>query len=111
MTGTSTNQDLDVAQLDLEQLKPYAKKYIWWKTADEAIQQPERVIAQVMDIGDFEDALNLRELVGDGVFRNVLTNAQAGWFNARSWNYWHHRLGLAKLGPIPALPTRKFDRS
>ena len=97
--------------LDVAQLKPYAKKYIWWKTPDEAVQQPERVIAQVMDIGDFEDALNLRELVGDDVFRSVLTNAEAGWFNARSWNYWHHRLGLAKLGPIPALPTRKLDRS
>jgi hypothetical protein len=42
-------------QIDRKILKRLATKYIWWKTPDEALQQPERVVAQVMDIGDYED--------------------------------------------------------
>jgi hypothetical protein len=36
-------------------IKALARKYIWWETPDEAALQPERVIAQVMNIGDFAD--------------------------------------------------------
>src|SRR5260363_125167 len=31
-----------------EALKPFASKYVWWKTPDEAVAMPERVIAPVM---------------------------------------------------------------
>jgi hypothetical protein len=48
-------QHLDHA-LDLKALRPLAKKYIWWETPDEALESPRRVIAQVMNIGTFEDA-------------------------------------------------------
>jgi hypothetical protein len=43
-----------------EKLEPLARKYVWWKTPDEAVSMPERVIAQVMDVGDFEDARRAR---------------------------------------------------
>lgn len=97
-----------MGQLNPEQLKPYAKKYIWWKTPVEAIRQPERVISQVMDIGDYEDTLSLRKLIGDDVLRGVLSHAEAGWFNVRSWHYWHYKLGLSGLDNVPELPTRNF---
>lgn len=42
-------------QIDQKSLKTLARKYIWWKTPDEAITMPERVIAQVMNIGDYSD--------------------------------------------------------
>lgn len=35
---------------DREALKSFAK-YIWWKTPDEAVAFPERLVAQVMNIG------------------------------------------------------------
>jgi hypothetical protein len=47
--------------------------------------------------------------VGDEVLRHVLLHAQAGQFNARSWAYWHYRLGLAEVDKVPALPVRKFE--
>lgn len=34
-------------QVCREALKPYASKYIWWKTPDDAVAMPQRVIAQV----------------------------------------------------------------
>ncbi len=67
---------------------------------------PERVIAQIMNIGDYADVLLVAEQVGDDVLRKVLTSAEIGQFSDRSWVYWHYRLGLAKLDKVPALPTR-----
>jgi hypothetical protein len=95
-------------QIDRNILKPFAKKYIWWKTADEAITMPERVIAQVMNIGDYADVLALAGQVGDETLREVLTHAEAGLFSERSWTYWHYRLGLDSKGHVPPIPTRKF---
>jgi len=69
---------------------------------------PERVIAQVMDIGDYADVQSLASQIGDDVLREVLAHAQAGQFNARSWTYWHYRLGLSDVDQVPALPVRAF---
>ena len=91
-----------------EVLKSLASKYIWWKTPDEAVSMPERVIAQVMNIGDYTDVQTLATQVGDDVLREVLSRAEAGQFNERSWAYWHYRLGLASVDRVPALPVRRF---
>ena len=93
---------------DQDALKQLAGKYLWWRTPDEAMAMPERVIAQVMNIGDYADVQTLAAQIGDEVLRNVLTHAEAGQFNQRSWAYWHYRLGLADVDQVPALPTRKF---
>jgi len=95
-------------QINQESLKPLASKYIWWETPDEAVAMPERVIAQVMNIGDYSDVQWLATHVGDEVLREVLTQAEAGQFNERSWAYWHYRLGLVSVDQVPALPTRRF---
>ena len=89
-------------------LKPLASKYIWWKTPEEAVAMPERVIAQVMNIGDYSDVQALVAQVGNEALRNVLLHAEAGQFNERSWHYWHYRLGLAELEQVPPLPVRRF---
>jgi hypothetical protein len=94
--------------VDPIELKPFAQKYIWWKTADEAVQMPERVAAQVMNIGNYEDVQALVNLVGDEYLRDVLRHAEIGQFNARSWHYWHYRLRMAELGEVPPMPNRRF---
>ena len=97
-----------MAQISPESLRPLASKYIWWKTPEEAVAMPERVIAQVMNIGDYTDVQWLVSQVGDEVLREVLTHAEAGQFNERSWAYWHYRLGLSCIDHVPALPVRRF---
>ncbi len=89
-----------------ELLKELAGKYVWWKTPDEAVHNPQRIIAQVMNLGDYNDVLRLTNAFGDAVLRETLTHAEAGQFNERSWHYWHYRFGLAKLGEVPPLPAR-----
>ncbi len=95
-------------QINQESLKPFASKYIWWKTPEEAVSMPERVIAQVMNIGDYSDVQALASQVGDEVLREVLTHAEAGQFNERSWAYWHYRLELSSVDHVPPLPVRRF---
>jgi hypothetical protein len=97
-----------VNQISQESLKSLASKYIWWKTPDEAVVTPERIIAQVMNIGDYSDVQSLATQVGDEVLREVLTHAEAGQFSERSWAYWHYRLGLSSVDHVPALPARRL---
>lgn len=95
--------------VDPECLKPYARKYIWWKTPEDAVTMPQRVIAQVMNLGDIDDVFALAKLVGDDALREVLQHAEPGQFNDRSWTYWHYRLDLAEVDQVPPLPVRRFE--
>ena len=91
-----------------EALKLLARRYIWWKSPDEAVREPRRVIAQVMNLGDWDDVETMRQRLGDAALRDALTHAEAGQFNARSWTWWHYRLGLAGMDQVPPLPVRLF---
>jgi len=61
------------------------------------------------NMGDHRDVEALARLVGDAVLRDVLQHAEAGQFGERAWTYWHYRLGLADVGRVPPLPTRRFS--
>jgi len=89
-------------------LAALAARYVWWKTPEEAIERPERVIAQVMEMGDYEDARRLVRLFGAETLRMVLRCAESGQFSAPSWHYWHYRLGLARPGRVPPMPERRL---
>ncbi len=85
-----------------------AYKYIWWKTPAQALISPMRVIAQVMNVGDYADVQAMANEVGNEVLAQVLIHAEAGQFDERSWAYWHYRLGLADVDAVPRLPSRRF---
>ncbi len=89
-----------------ELLLGLAGKYIWWLSAEDAMEFPRRVIAQVMNLGVFADVGRLADALGEDCLREVLQHAEAGQFSGRSWHYWHYRLGLATVGQVPPLPTR-----
>lgn len=95
-----------MAPLNLTLLTPFARKYVWWMTPEEAITMPERIVAHVMNIGDYYDVQALATLVGDDYLRTVLRRAEIGQFTPRSWAYWHYRLGLAAPNQVPTMPER-----
>ena len=101
-----TTEERDVEK---ETLRAFAAKYIWWQSPEEAVRFPRRVMAQVMELGNFEDTQELIRVCGTRKLAEVIWNAQAGWFSPRSWHYWHYRLHLAEVGRVPPLPTRKFS--
>ena len=94
--------------LDADLLQSFARKYVWWKTVEEALAQPDRIVAQVMNIGDYDDIQFLLHQAGLPYLRKVLVHAEAGQFDARSWTYWHYRLGLCDPGEVPKLPQRRL---
>ena len=86
-----------------------AAKYIWWQAPEEAARRPQRVMAQVMDLGTFADVRMLEKTAGAQALAEVISQAEPGWFSPRSWHFWHCRLGLVQSGrPVPALPVRRF---
>jgi hypothetical protein len=87
-------------RIDPELLKRLARKYVWWKTVDEALAAPERIIAQTMNMGDYADVQALAAQASDDALKRVLVNAEAGQFDDRSWVYWHYRLGLADVDQV-----------
>lgn len=89
-------------------LTEMARKYIWWMPAEEALDYPARIVAQVMNIGVFRDACRVADALGDDCLRAVVRNAEAGWFNAPPWHYWHYRLDLAAVDQVPPLPVRRL---
>ena len=91
-----------------ELLMGLARKYIWWKTPADAVARPERIMAQVMDIGDYLDVQALANQVGEDALREVLVHAQTGQFNERSWAYWNYRLGLGSVDYLAPMPVRRF---
>ncbi|MHB8092528.1 MAG: hypothetical protein ACYDH8_13175 [Syntrophales bacterium] len=87
--------------------KTFAAKYLWWLDQDEALRHPERIVVQVMNLGDFADVNAVLDTIGEDKARKLLIHAEAGQFSPRSWHYWHYRLGLAETGGVPPMPKRK----
>lgn len=81
------------------------QRYVWWDTIDWAYAHPAVFLANVMDLGSWDDIQIIRHEVGDSVLKTVLLHAAAGYFHERSWDYWHVKFGI---NPIPALPQRDF---
>jgi len=90
-------------------LRYFVSRYIWWGTVEEALLFPERILAQVMNIGTFDDLGRLCSAWTSDELRHVITHAEPGWFDERSWTYWHLRLGLTSGDESPPpLPVRTF---
>jgi hypothetical protein len=87
---------------DLEDL---ARRLIWWKPPEESLQAPERVLAQVMTLGTWDDIQTARRYWDEEAFRRVLADPPPGVFDRRSWNYWHIVFGIQ---PTPPLPVRRL---
>ncbi len=86
-----------------------ANKYIWWEQAETAVKNPLRVLAQLMDIGVFEDTQQMRVLFSESQLVEVINQAAAGYFRPKSWHYWHYVLNLTQPGEeVPPLPQRAF---
>lgn len=102
--GQLLSQDMTPEQQRL--LTRWATRYVWWKTPAEALKHPERIIAQVMDIGDYDDVQQMMRAFGEDSPRYVVQHAEAGMFSPRSWAYWNYRLRLAAPGQVPPLPRR-----
>ena len=81
-----------------------ARRVVWFKEPEEALSEPVHFLAHVMTYGTVEDLKVLLGVAGVEEFREVLENAPAGVFDAKSWAYWNLKCGRV---PYPSLPTRQ----
>jgi len=81
-----------------------ARRVVWFKDPEDALSDPIHFLAHVMTYGTSEDIRALQGVVGIDEFREVLANAPAGVFDARSWAFWNLRCGRT---PYPPLPIRQ----
>ena len=85
------------------------KKYLWWKKPREVEAELDRLIARIMQLGDYEDVQRIANALGDAPLKSVLQRAEPGQFDERSWAYWNYRLGLAAPEELPPLPARTLE--
>jgi hypothetical protein len=83
--------------------------YLWWQSDEESLARPERLIAQIMDIGDWDDAHHLEIMLGAEILRDILTYAEPGWFRPTSGSFWNYRLHVVAFdAEPPAMPRRSL---
>lgn len=88
----------------------FGRKYLWWKPPGGQPHSTARIIAQTMNLGTYDDILRLEQTVGKERLVDVMLNAEPGWINDRSWEFWRGRLSLATGAAIPHQgPRRVFD--
>ena len=66
-----------------------------------------RIIAQAMNLGTFDDIVVLEQTVGKSRLVEVMLRAEPGWLSDRSWEFWRGRLSLAAGAPIPDEAPRR----
>ncbi|WP_426411247.1 hypothetical protein [Bradyrhizobium ganzhouense] len=86
------------------------RKYFWWRPVDGSPFSKGRVIAQIMNLGTYDDILQLEAVLGEAYLVDVMLHAEPGWFSDRSWEFWRGRLSYA-TGVVLAekAPRRAFD--
>jgi hypothetical protein len=86
-------------------LADLAARYIWWRDAQPPSE--DRIIAQVMNLGTYDDVGRLEASYAPQELRAVMLRAQPGWISARSWSFWRARLARAGGGCLPEAPPRR----
>ena len=84
------------------ELRRIASRVVWWDSREHAVCRLDDFLCRVMALADLADANYIETDYGAARLRTALRLALAGVLDARSWHYWHHRLGRGDPGPLPA---------
>jgi hypothetical protein len=96
----------DTAQ---EMIAKFGRKYIWWKPVGEQPHSEDRIIAQTMNLGTYDDIPLLEHTVGHARLVEIMLHAEPGWISDRSWEFWRGRLSFATGAAISdQAPRRSF---
>jgi hypothetical protein len=92
-------------QTDL--LRRFAQRYIWWQSPEESLRSPNRVLLQVMEIGEWDDCVAMITGLPNVRLVEALQDGTAGTLSPKSWNFWHLRLKVGAPGNPPPLPPAR----
>jgi hypothetical protein len=85
----------------------FSRKYLWWEPVGSEPHSEDRIIAQTMNLGTYDDILLLEETVGKPRLVEIMLTAQPGWLSERSWEFWRGRLSYATGAAIPDQPPQR----
>jgi hypothetical protein len=101
---------MPVNDVSRETIAEFGRKYLWWKPPGGQSHSDDRIIAQTMNLGTYDDILLLEQTVGKPRLAEIMLHAEPGWISDRSWEFWRGRLSFATGAAIPdAAPRRAFD--
>ena len=93
-----------------EVIAALAPKYVWWPLEGTEAQRKRRILAQIMNLGTYDDILAVEAVIGREVLVDAMAHAEAGGFSPRSWDFWRGRLSLYSDASIAASqPRRSFE--
>lgn len=91
-------------------LAELAARYLWWQPPDGSSHSDARRVAQVMNLGTYDDIRQLEALLDTDTLGTIMANAHPGWFTPRSWEFWRGRLSVDSSIPVSEHPPRRrFD--
>jgi hypothetical protein len=84
-------------------------KFFWWEPVGSQPRSGARILAQAMSFASFEDVRQLERMLGADILVETMLNAEPGWIDERSWEFWRGRLTRATGRGIPnTSPRRSF---
>jgi hypothetical protein len=101
MACEHANREAELLIAELE------RKYLWWAPIVGGRHLEERILAQAMNLGTFEDIRRIERTIGSNRLAQIMLQAAPGWFTERSWEFWRGRLSLALGTPLPEEPPRR----
>jgi hypothetical protein len=92
-----------------DMIAEFGRKFLWRKLPNGQPQSEDRITAQTMNLGTYDDILLLEQTVGKPRLVEVMLHAEPGWINDRSWEFWRGRLSFATGAVLPhQAPRRAF---
>lgn len=83
-----------------KRLLELAAKYVWWTSPDITVSANiDKLVANVMELGTWDDAVALLDIVGPDPFLALLDAPPPGIISDKSLAFWHHRLGRHGAAP------------
>ena len=100
----------DVHSLPTDLAAELESRFFWWEPVGLQPRSHARILAQAMDLASFDDVRRLEKALGPYRLAEAMLEAEPGWINERSWEFWRGRLALATGRTLPdAPPRRSFD--
>ncbi len=110
MDSPGRTTDLDLVCEREHLLAALAPTYVWWQLEGSPEERCRRILAQVMNLGTYDDIRAVERLFAAGELAAVMKLAEPGWLTPRSWDFWRGRLGFSTEHDVPeAPPARRFD--
>jgi len=91
-------------------LSELERKFFWWEPVGSQPRSDARILAQAMRMAGFEEVRRLEQTLGCDRLVETMLEAEPGWIDDRSWEFWRGRLTLATGRKVPdEPPQRSFD--